>query len=232
MAIDQRFDADAIQALSCQRHLDLLALPGAILRGRQVLQLAAAAGAEMGARRLGAGRRRDPLDRRPDQIIATTADDPYVQPIARHGERDEQPGGAELRDAVAPRADALDRHLGVLSGAPGHRSASLLRLDTQQAQAFARRRIHHGKELRARPVGAEHDETPAIHHDLIDAGAGGQAQCLRIPLHDRTVIARARHDQHREQNRARDQGDTAGDHKGLEDARDVVHASRRSCAAS
>jgi hypothetical protein len=35
----------------------------------------------MGAGRLGAVGRRDPLDRHSDQIIATPADDPYVQPI-------------------------------------------------------------------------------------------------------------------------------------------------------
>jgi hypothetical protein len=94
------------------------------------------------------------------------------------------------------------------------------------------RRIDHRQKLRARAVGAEQDQTPAVNHDLLDAGARGQAQRLRGSLHHRAVIARTCHDQHREQNRARDQGDAAGDHKHLEDARDVVHASRRSCAAS
>ncbi len=198
MAIDQGFDTDAVQALSCQRHLDLLALPGAILRGREVLQLAAAAVAEMGARRLGAGRLREPLDRRADQIVATPADDPYAQPITRHGERDEHPGGAELRHAVAARADALDRHLVLLSAARGHRGArysgrtrSRLRRSPVAGSITAR-------NCAPAAVGAEQNETPAIHHDLLDAGTGGQAQRLRSSLHDRTVIARARHDQHRE----------------------------------
>jgi hypothetical protein len=68
----------------------------------------------------------------------------------------------------------------------------------QQAQAFARRRIHYGKELRARSVGAKQNEAPAIHYDLLNAGTGGQAQCLRSLLHERSFIQRARHDQHRE----------------------------------
>lgn len=85
-----------------------------------MLQLTAAAGAEMGARRLGAGRSREPLDRRAHQIVATPADDPHLQPIARQGERDEYPGGAEACYAIAARANAFDRHLVLRSRARSH----------------------------------------------------------------------------------------------------------------
>ena len=106
------------------------------------------------------------------------------------------------------------------------------RLDPQQAQALAGHRIDHGEELRARAVEAEQDQAAAVDHDLLDAGAGRQPQDLRRLLHDRIAIARPHHEQRDEHDGAGHQRDPARDHKGLEEARDVVHPSRRSCAAS
>ena len=97
-----------------------------VLRGRQVLQLAAAAGAEMGAGRLGARRLLEPLDRLADQTVAAASGDAHAQAIARQRKRHEDPGGTEPGHAVAARADRLDRDL-MLSVARPSRGRRLLR---------------------------------------------------------------------------------------------------------
>jgi hypothetical protein len=195
------------------------------MRRRHVLQLAAAADAEMGAGRFGARRLLQPFDRFADQTVAATPGDPHAQAIARQRERHEDPGPTEPGHAVAARADRLDHDLMLCAG---HRGVGrLFGTDAQQAEALPGHGIHHGEELLARLVAAEQDQTAAVDHHLLDPRPRRQEQRLRGPLHDRVIDPRAQRDQHGEQYRAGDQHDGAGDDKDLETARNVVHASRR-----
>ena len=209
-------------ARAAQRLHHRLALPGGVVGGREVLQLAAAAGAEMaaGAAARGAGSsgasgvaRKPSPRRRP----APPASARPAAPAAR------RPGGAERRDAVALRPEALDRHLDQVADVGGHRGC--LRLQPEQAQARAGARIDLDQELPALAVGAEQQPAPAVRRHLLDPGAAragrprrpGTTGLRRPPLHD----------QHRQQHVPPTRSDAAGDHKGLEQARDVVHLSRR-----
>ena len=95
----QRLDPDVLESPLRERRRDLLAFPCAILRKRHVLQLAAAAGAEMGARRLGARRLLEPVDRLADQTVAASSGDAHAQAVARQRKRHEDPA----RHRAGPR---------------------------------------------------------------------------------------------------------------------------------
>ena len=221
----QRLDPDVLESVLRERRRDLLAFPCAVLRKRHVLQLTAAAGAKMGARRLIPRRPLEPLDGVADQTVAASPADAHAQAIARHGEGHEDLAGIDPGHAVAARADRLDHDLMLCAG---HREVRhLLGADAQQAEALPGHGIDHGEKLLARLVAAEQNETAAIDHHLLDPRAGRQQQRLRRPLRDRSIGASAQRDQHRKQYRAGDQRDATGDDKELESARNVVHASRR-----
>ncbi len=96
-------------------------------------------------------------------------------------------------------------------------------LQPEQARTLAGARIDHRQELLAGARGAEQQPAAAVGHDLLDAGALGQAERGR-QFPDRPLVGVSpEQDQHQEQGGAGDQRDPAGDDKGLEQVRDGVH---------
>ena len=114
---------DLVQAAARERLDHGLALPEGVVGGRQMLQLAAAAGPEMPA-----GRRRpgDPLeacDRRRDQAVGAPGHEAHPPALAGQRQRQEHPGAADLADAVAARAELLDRELDQIADLGRHRGS-------------------------------------------------------------------------------------------------------------
>jgi hypothetical protein len=75
LRMHQGLDHEVPEPSLRERRRDLLPFPCAVLRKEHVLQLAAAAGAEMGAGRFGPRRLLEPLDRFADQTVAALSAD-------------------------------------------------------------------------------------------------------------------------------------------------------------
>ena len=192
-----------------------------------MLQLAAAAGAEMrgtaparaGLRRASrAARRRSPRRAAPPAAPASARP---AAPAARTP--------ASRRAWPMPSPARRSRSIAISIRSPGARPSPLAPLGLQPAAGSRRSpvaRVDHGQELQARGVAPSSSQRPPSTTTCsIRPPAAGRASSGR-PTHRIAAGARSTISTTSRTVPA-DQRDAAGDHKGLEQARDVVHLVRR-----
>ncbi len=179
-----RRDRGLVQAASRERLDHGLALPGGVVGGRQMLQLAAAAGAEMPAGRWrphapGRGSRSAP---RPDRRRAWRRGAPASARRAVPAAGTPWPPRSGRCRRPAPRvARSRARPDRRCPGASRVRLLLVFGLQPEQARTLAGARIDHGKELLAGARGAEQQPAAAIGHDLLHGAPLGRRACGAVP---------------------------------------------------